>query len=436
MSTPSPRSEEAGRLVFGPAITYIESVSIPISTAHIRGVAVNIRRFKRPRPAKWLLLPGAGLILLLLSCSPDPAVSPGEMSPTIEILSGPSGTVEESSVTFSWAGEDPDGRVVRYHFGLNDPHPKLRTLATSFTFRSLAAGTYVFYVRSEDDQGNLSPLAERSFEVQVSGLVDGKGQDNTLEITTWNIENFPLADRLTIDLVADIIRDLDIDVFAVQEIGDTSAFRDLIEALDGYQGLYSPDSYGTWYQKTGVIYKEDMVTVSEPRQLYCSNSYAFPRPPIEVDVVARHNGRTFDFRLIVLHLKAMGGSSNLDRRRRASQLLRQYLDSETATAAEKDFILAGDWNDEIDDPQDQNSFLDLLDTDDYVFLTWPLVDDPRSASYPGYPSLIDHILISEDALDEYSGGTVETLRLEEEVPGYADRVSDHRPVMVKFPVFQ
>jgi hypothetical protein len=48
--------------------------------------------------------------------------------------------------------------------------------------------------------------------------------------------------------------------------------------------------------------------------------------------------------------------------------------------------------------------------------------------------LIDHILVTVDALGEYEGGWTETLRLDTEVLYYSYYVSDHRPVMSQFPV--
>jgi hypothetical protein len=112
------------------------------------------------------------------------------------------------------------------------------------------------------------------------------------------------------------------------------------------------------------------------------------------------------------------------------------MDSQIGASDEKDFIVAGDWNDELDDPPEQNAFGAFIDNPDYEFLTWPLVGDSQSASYPSSGRLIDHILISEDALDEYYEGSVSTLRLDDELANYRSQVSDHRPVMAKFPVFQ
>ena len=67
------------------------------------------------------------------------------------------------------------------------------------------------------------------------------GEESTLEIMTWNIEWFPKRGQTTIDRVKQILDTLDVDIVALQEIADTTAFRSLIRSLDGYAGLYSPD---------------------------------------------------------------------------------------------------------------------------------------------------------------------------------------------------
>jgi len=266
-------------------------------------------------------------------------------------------------------------------------------------------------------------------------FVQPQGEVETFELATWNIENFP-QENSTVELVSKIIAALDIDLFAIQEISDTSAFRDLMDLLPGYDGFFSGDSYSWGYQKTGIIYKRSIVSVSQIEQLFEDDWYAFTRPPLKAHMVAQRNGRRFDFVLIVMHLKAGGDNDDFDRRRQAAEKLKAYLDNQLATAEEKDYIVAGDWNDEIDDPPEDNAFTVFVDDSlNYRFLTAALAGQVSSASYPRYGTLIDHILISQDAFSEYQGGQVKTLRLDQELANYLDEVSDHRPVMAAFPVF-
>jgi len=267
------------------------------------------------------------------------------------------------------------------------------------------------------------------------GFITPQGQSSTLELVTWNIENFPQFNS-TVQTVGSIIKALDVDLYAIQEITDTTAFRALIEELPEYDGFFSEDEYSWGYLKTGIIYKRAVISVSQRRPLFEDDWYAFTRSPLETHVVAQRNGLRFDFVLIVMHLRAGGDADDFDRRREAVELLKTYLDDQITYSAEKDYIVAGDWNDELDDPAYDNAFLALLnDSQKYQFLTAPLAGQFNSASYPSYGDLIDHILISQDAWTEYQGGVTKTLRLDDELSDYLSKISDHRPVMSTFPVF-
>ena len=51
------------------------------------------------------------------------------------------------------------------------------------------------------------------------------GTLETLDIITWNIQNFPKNSVTTIQSVADIINNLNVDVIALQEIENENAFN-------------------------------------------------------------------------------------------------------------------------------------------------------------------------------------------------------------------
>ncbi len=262
------------------------------------------------------------------------------------------------------------------------------------------------------------------------------GREDSLELVTWNMHNFPDNGTLSIDSYKLIIENLDVDLYAVQEIADTVSFDNLMDSLSGYDGLYSDDTYSSGYQKTGIIYKTDLISVLSSEQIYIDKEYEFPRPPMVFKLMVSMNGYSNDFYLIVVHLKAYQGVEELDRRRGAVRLLKEYMDSGISSNEEKDYIIAGDWNDELTDPESDNCFTLLLnDPGSYKFLTNEIADDPVYSSYPSWGSLIDHILISEALFDEYNGGSTTTLLIDSRISGYFENVSDHRPVISFFPVF-
>ena len=267
------------------------------------------------------------------------------------------------------------------------------------------------------------------------------GTESSLELISWNIEWFPkLVDGTTVVDVAEIIKDLDADIYAMQEIADTNAFRRLINILPAYDGVYSGDVYSSGeYQKTAILYKKNLITLTGVTALFTNDSYSFPRPPLQAYITARHNQKTFDFTLIVLHLKASSGPENEARRRSACQKLKNYLDNKIAAGGDKDYLVAGDWNDVLTDPPSENVFQVFLnDTLHYRFLTRGLAADPlNNATYIGssYLSVIDHIMISSDAFSEYDAGKTQVIKVDQFFNKYVQEVSDHRPVGALFPVF-
>ncbi|MCP4581131.1 MAG: T9SS type A sorting domain-containing protein [candidate division Zixibacteria bacterium] len=261
-------------------------------------------------------------------------------------------------------------------------------------------------------------------------IVEPRGTEETFDIATWNVEQFPKRGQRTIDTLAILINDLELDLIAMQEITDTLAFRDLVSQLDGWEGLYSPDYSGL---KTGVLYRTDQVTVVSWEPIFWNEGWEFPRPPIRLTIEVELPSGRFDFFLIVMHLKAMSDETSQERRRLAILMLKDYLDELVPYLPEQDWLIVGDWNDQLDDPEADNVFWPLLQDDLYHFLTLPMAGNPYWSSYPYLNSLIDHIMVTTDALDEYGlDGLTETLRLDDDYSNYDYVISDHRPVMSQF----
>jgi hypothetical protein len=271
------------------------------------------------------------------------------------------------------------------------------------------------------------------------GLVNGFtpiGTDTTLDLACWNMLNFPTAGETSVAMAVQIIGGLNLDVWGVEEIADTTAFRDLVARLPGYAGVYSPDGYGSSYQKTGIIYRTAAITLNSWKQILTGDSYAFTRPPIEADLTAHGNGRTYHFRFVVQHLKAYADAASLARRRSADQKLHAYLESQRAADPTLPYVVVGDWNGRLNDPAISQSFPVLLaDSSDYKFLDLCMASLNYYQSYPS-TGIIDHILVNKAACAPFSRGQVVTLRPGDYLPDYSQYMSDHRPVMVSAPVFR
>jgi endonuclease/exonuclease/phosphatase family metal-dependent hydrolase len=379
-------------------------------------------------------LPAVALVLVPAACKDLPPVH--NRPPTLTITAGPPAAIRADTARFTWTAGDADGRVARFHYWLDDTAAARETESMGVRLVGFRPGDHVFYVRATDDSGAVSAAATWPFRRELVSGVPTLGTDTTLEIATWNLQEFPLRGESTLVRVRDLMLGLGLDVYALQEVQDTHAFRSLLGRLPGYTGLYSADDYGGWYQKTAVVYRTDVVEVSQVGQVLWGND-SVPRPPLLMTMRAHGQGGEFVFRLGVLHWKAGMGESDRRKRAAACRLLKEYLDAEVGGGMEDDFIVVGDWNDELDDPPAENVFQQFLDdSTDYAFLTRPLAGNSYHGSYVASGALIDHLLVTAGAMAEYAGGWTQTLRLDDYLSEYVEVVSDHRPVAVVFPVFR
>lgn len=373
-------------------------------------------------------------LIMLLVCSKAPVG--GNRPPTVIITRVVRELLDSDSARFEWQGSDRDGFVQGYLYWLNDSSRKCTTVASGVTLRQLSYGQHLFGVQAIDDEGAVSLPALAPFSVTYLGAIPEAGTDTTLEIITWNIQNFPKAGESTLARLRLLINRLNADLYCIQEIEDTLAFLRLVQSLRGYAGFYSRDNYGSYYQKTGILYRPDIVRFRDVRQIFWNND-SFPRPPLVAAVHVNANGQEFDFQLIVLHLKA--GSDYTDRLRRAGacRQLKHYLDSVIGAGEISSIVVAGDWNDRLEVSLDSNVFRPFLeDSFDYFFLTKPLTGSRYHSSLVRGNVIFDHLLITRDMLPLYSGGRTVILRLDELISDYLDFISDHRPVMATFPLFR
>ena len=266
--------------------------------------------------------------------------------------------------------------------------------------------------------------------VPANALVMQRGSDTTIDIATWNLRQFPQEGVITTTVVSLMVADLELDVIGVQEIQDENAFEQVASNAGGWSALYSQAYAGDL--RFGVLYDNSKVTVTGSPFNVPGN--AFVRNPYAVPMEVTENGVTLEFVFVVLHLKAYDTPDDRDTRRAEILALKTYLDAQLQQGDQTHWVVVGDYNDELDDPDDLNVFTPLLDDDDYTFLTLPIAGSNYYASYINSLSLIDHLMVTEPMMPFYGDeGEVETLRLDTEYLQYQDIVSDHRPVAAYFP---
>lgn len=251
--------------------------------------------------------------------------------------------------------------------------------------------------------------------------------NQTLDVMTWNIEQFP-KNSLTIEAAEEVIEAYDPDVIAVQEISSGSSFNTLIENLDGWEGTLV--RHNSSNLMLGYLYKTSEVTINgDVTQLYeedtdaNNNAFTSFRRPLMLNVTHKPTGlQTY---LINIHLKCCNGSE--DRRRAATNLIKEYIDTELP---DDNVIILGDYNDEIVD--DVNVFQVWIDdADNYQFTTMDIANGADTEwSYPSWPSMIDHILITNELFDNEVETSVVTMDRCFEGADYERYLSDHRPVFI------
>ncbi len=264
------------------------------------------------------------------------------------------------------------------------------------------------------------------------------GTDTTFEVMTWNIEWFPKNGQITVDYVIDIIEALDVDLLAIQEVDDVTEFEQMMENLISYDGYLE----SAWFAGLAYIYKPSIIQINDIYEIYTTSPYwsPFPRSPMVMDLNYENE------RIIVInnHFKCCGDEildlTNPDdeetRRYYASNLLKEYIDIHFPN---ENVIVLGDLNDILSDSPQNNVFqLILDDVENYLFADYEIaMGDNSEWSYPTWPSHLDHILITNELLDDFENGSsvISTIKIDEYLTGswweYEENISDHRPVALK-----
>jgi len=261
------------------------------------------------------------------------------------------------------------------------------------------------------------------------------GTDSTLEVISWNIEHFPKNGNTTIDYVAQIIEALDVDVVAIQEVTGSEYLDQLINQLDGWEGVYAYNKYAALC----YIYNTDVIKDVDIFEIYTSETREFPRSPLVMEMKFQDD----DFIIINNHLKCCGNgeldlSDDWDEEKRrfdACILLDNYIEEHYPN---EKVIVLGDLNDELTNPYEDNVFRIFTEQPaNYLITDMDIAEGSSSNwSYPSWPSHIDHIFITNELIEEYLnfGSDIRTIRVDDSFSGwynYDQNVSDHRPVGLK-----
>lgn len=277
-----------------------------------------------------------------------------------------------------------------------------------------------------------------SFSQSLSDL--SFGTDETFDVITWNLESFPKDGTTTVGYVSQIIAELESDVIGFQEINNIETFEEMLANIDGYNGYVVNSNYGGINLAYAV--KSD-VTVIDDYKIYSESTYNYAfagRSPYLLHVEKNN----IEYYIINLHLKCCG-DGNLDltdssdeeyRRWLALSYIKTYIDNNLST---ENVIVLGDYNDELTDNVEDNVFQDLIDdSENFLFADMNIATgNPQSFSFPNWPSHLDHILITNELVDDFNseGGQVMTIPVYNYIEGgfsnYDSYITDHVPVAIK-----
>lgn len=263
------------------------------------------------------------------------------------------------------------------------------------------------------------------------------GEDDSFDVMTWNIEDFPKSGSITIDSVSKIITNLEMDVIGMQEIDDTTAMRNLVNNLPDYE-LYIAEGF---YRGLVYVYNKNTVTINSVYKIYDTFQFwdIFLRAPVVMECTFMNQ----DFVLINNHYKCCGDGNleigNLDDeegiRYESNKLMKDYIDMNLASSQ---VIVMGDFNDNIVDIPVVNVFQEFIeDEENYLFSDIDIAFGSSAFwSFPNWPSHLDHLLITNELFEEFehSESDIQTLRIDDYMLGlnhYDNRISDHRPVALK-----
>ena len=246
-----------------------------------------------------------------------------------------------------------------------------------------------------------------------------------LEVMTWNIKNFPISNN-TINYVHEIITDMLPDVIAFQEINSNSALNSLSNSITAYEFISSGSGLV-------VAVRKDVIEISSWGTLFPSQGYEFAwRYPLVINLNWVCGQNATPLTIINIHLKSGSSSDDFNRRTASCEYLIDYVNDNP----DENIIILGDYNDDITDSENNNSLWPLVSADNISFATLPIANIDYYASYPSWPSFIDHIALSSNLFDELNSGNITTIRIDD-YTGYSNfqnNISDHRPVIWSFSV--
>lgn len=247
-------------------------------------------------------------------------------------------------------------------------------------------------------------------------------------VTSWNLSRFPLTDESP-SVIGGLISQRQLDLVAVQEIRNEAALNQLVQGAPGYAGVLEPASGTVLEQRVGFLWRTSRLLVEDSEVLFATDP-DFPKPPLLAKVRRIGAGDPVPaFTAIVLQLRQGTSTEEMTMRQNAVQKLETYVRNLVA-AGEAEVIVLGDFASAPTDASGPTIMAPFTSSADYDVPTFM----PSSPfTYIPDKTAVDQILHTK-ALREERGSEKPTVeRMDQTVTGYDMRVSDHLPVVLRFP---
>lgn len=263
-------------------------------------------------------------------------------------------------------------------------------------------------------------------------------KDSTFDVVTWNIEwfgsetNGPDDLDLQLNNVLEVIRTIDADLYALQEIVDKPRYFALRDSLEDFSGFYASYSQS---QKTAYMFRTSVIDSLDSGLLEAQQNesdWAGGRFPLffEFDVtIADQKLRVFTYNL---HSKAFADQNAYNQRSNSAASLKEYLDRSRSNAS---VIILGDFNDELTESTfrgEPSPYEPFVQDNFYLPITLPL-EQAGQVSYLSeeFRSFIDHIIATNVLKNIHIQGAQQVADISY-IENFETTTSDHAPVWTRF----
>jgi DNA/RNA endonuclease G (NUC1)/V8-like Glu-specific endopeptidase len=284
----------------------------------------------------------------------------------------------------------------------------------------------------------------------VESVADSyRGTEKDIDVGFWNVEWLTKHYDTKAQVVARVVREMQLDVWSLEESSPNAAKAIVEELRQGYGLNYewaaAEPSSEDGKQSCTLLWNAETVSGrpepwGEPVEswlqahshdfgdlgLEAVHGKIFDRYPALFHFASRGTvgGKPFDFYLVPLHLKAMAEGSV--RRRMAAKILAAAIQKKIELGADADWIVGGDYNAEL-----ATQDFDALTTGGMIAVS---AEDEQGGAFSyikGPQSLIDHIFLSPNLAERFGASDFFIVAADRTFPNYVQDVSDHRPVLIR-----